>query len=421
MKPAPLRLIEKTLENGLRVVLVEDHRLPMAAVNVGYHVGGKDDPPGRSGFAHLFEHLMFKGTESGTETIDRLTEDVGGYNNAFTTDDLTDYHEVIPSNYLERIIWAEADRLRSLRVDEPNFETEREVVVSEYDQRILADPYGMLDVIVNRRAFTVHPYGRGVIGLPTDLYAADLSDVRLFHRTYYRPDNAVLVVAGDFEPTQLERWIDAYFGPLKPPAGPIPRVAAREPRQKSPQRERYVAANAPLGAVNVSFHICGVNDEDAFAFDVAETILAMGKSSRLYRSLVYEQRIASQVFCVADMREHGGLFQVQALLQPGTTAERAESAIGAELLKLASEPVGSEELDKVRAQILSALLRRRESCNDLAQSLVRAAILRGDPRAVDRDPAAYLAVSAADVTRVCATLRDEERITVEYVPAGAKA
>ncbi len=216
LDPLPFR--ERVLPNGLRAITLEDHRSATAAVNIAYRVGGKDDPPGRSGFAHLFEHLMFKGTKrTGAETIDRLTEDVGGFNNAFTTEDYTNYYEVIPSNYLETILWAEADRLSGLIVDATNFATERDVVISEYDQRILAEPYGMLGELASREAYRVHPYGRGVIGDPENLRAATLEDVRAFHATYYRPDNATLVVVGDFESDTVDKWIDEYFGSLARP------------------------------------------------------------------------------------------------------------------------------------------------------------------------------------------------------------
>src|SRR3979411_2052217 len=172
---APISFAARTLANGLRVILAVNRRVPSVAIDVAYRVGGKDDPPDRSGFAHLFEHLMFKGTaRTAPETIDRLTEDVGGYNTRFTSEDTTHYCEVVPSNRLERLLWAEADRLASLTVNAQNFATEREVVIGEYDQRILAEPYGMLDELVNREAYSVHPYRRGVIGSPAELNPAPL-------------------------------------------------------------------------------------------------------------------------------------------------------------------------------------------------------------------------------------------------------
>ncbi|MBV9438651.1 MAG: insulinase family protein, partial [Candidatus Eremiobacteraeota bacterium] len=237
IRVAPIVFSERTLGNGLRTILIPDRRVPSVAIDVAYRVGGKDDPPGRSGFAHLFEHLMFKGTSrTAPETIDRLTEDVGGYNNAFTSEDITNYYEVVPSHHLERLLWAEADRLASLTVNAENFATERDVVIGEYDQRVLAEPYGMLDELVNREAYAVHPYRRGVIGSPEELNAASLADVVAFHATYYRPDNAVVVVAGDLDVDETFGWIERYFGPIPTPASPIPRVRDVEPPQTAERR-----------------------------------------------------------------------------------------------------------------------------------------------------------------------------------------
>src|SRR5436309_2310737 len=195
---------ERTLPNGLQVVAVENHASPTVSVQVWYHVGSKDDPQGRSGFAHLFEHLMFKSTRyMKAETIERLTEDVGGASNAFTADDMTAYHEVVPSNHLERLLWAEAERMSNLNVDEGNFKSERAVVEEEYRQRVLASPYGRFYNAIAPSSYLVHPYKRPGIGSIEDLEASTLSDVVSFHSTYYRPDNATLVVAGDFDAKQL--------------------------------------------------------------------------------------------------------------------------------------------------------------------------------------------------------------------------
>src|ERR1043166_7771647 len=186
-----LKFTDRTLPNGLRVLTVEDHSSPTVAIQVWYHVGSKDDPPHRSGFAHLFEHIMFKSTKNmKSEMMDRLTEDVGGYNNAFTNDDVTVYHEVVPSNYLETLIWAEADRLSGLNVDDANFKSERDVVKEEYRQSVLAPPYGRFFYLLQAKSFSEHPYKRPTIGSIEDLDAASLKDVQEFHHTSHRPDKA---------------------------------------------------------------------------------------------------------------------------------------------------------------------------------------------------------------------------------------
>jgi zinc protease len=415
---ARIELDERTLPNGLRALLVPDRRVPSVAINVAYKVGGKDDPPGRSGFAHLFEHLMFKGTSrTAPETIDRLTEDVGGYNNAFTSEDITNYYEVVPSNHLERLLWAEADRLASLVVNAQNFATERDVVIGEYDQRILAEPYGMLDELVNREAFTVHPYRRGVIGSPDELNAAALGDVVAFHDTYYRPDNALLVVAGDLDPDETFAMIERWFGPIPTPPAPIPRVHAVEPPQTAERVVRHSAPNAPLPAAEEAYHIPAASHPDAAALDVLETLLGAGRSSRLYTSLVYEQQVATNAYAAADLREQPGLFGVRITCARGVELATARAALEAELERVRAEPPGDAELERVRTQIASSVVRSRQTNTGVALELVRATTERGDPELVNHDLERYLAVSAEDVQRVARTyLRPENRTVVEYLP-----
>src|SRR5256885_7079189 len=213
-----MKFRERTLSNGLRVLSVVDKSSPTVAINVWYHVGSKDDPDQRSGFAHLFEHIMFKSTKNmKAEMMDRLTEDVGGNNNAFTADDVTVYFEVVPSNYLETLLWAEAERLSGLTVDDADFHSERAVVEEEFRQSILAPPYGMFSYAMPQKSYSVHPYKRPTIGSIEDLDAATTENVRKFHETYYRPDNATLIVVGDFDPKQLDAWVDKYFATIAKP------------------------------------------------------------------------------------------------------------------------------------------------------------------------------------------------------------
>ena len=419
IRVAPFAYADRTLANGLRAIVIPDRRVPSAALNVAYRVGGKDDPPGRSGFAHLFEHLMFKGTtDTAPETIDRLTEDVGGFNNAFTTEDITNYYEVIPSNHLERLLWAEADRLAALTVNEDNFTTEREVVIGEYDQRILAEPYGMLDELVNREAYRVHPYRNGVIGSPAELNGASLADVVAFHATYYRPDNAVVVVAGDCDVEETFGWIERYFGRIATPASAIPRVRVVEPPQTAEREFTYRAANVPLPALEEAYHIPDAAHPDAAALDVLETALGAGRSSRLYTVLIYERQLATSAWASADLREQPGLFSVRVTCARGVALGDARAALREELERVRSEPLAEVELERVRTQIASALVRARQTNNGIATAFVRATTERGDPATVNGDLERYLAVSAADVQRVALTyLGAENRTVIEYLPA----
>jgi zinc protease len=349
--------------------------------------------------------------------MDRLTEDVGGFNNAFTAEDITNYYEVIPSNYLETLLWAEADRLASLDVNAANFVTERDVVIGEYDQRILAEPYGMLDEIVNREAYTLHPYRRGVIGDPENLQAATLDDVVAFHARYYRPDNAVLVVVGDLEPVQTNAWIDRYFGRIPCPAGAVPRVNVVEPPQVAERSFTYRAANVPLPAVDYVYHIPAASAPDAPILEVAEMILGAGKSSRLYHTLVYESQLGTAAYASADLREAPGLFEFRAIAAKGKALADVRAALDEQITRLQTEPVAAHELERAKTQIVSSFVRGRQTYNGIALSLVRAAVERGEPSAVNEDPARYAAVSAADIQRVAQTyFTAHNRTVVEYLP-----
>src|SRR5215211_2408936 len=258
-----LKFTDRTLANGLRVLAAPDPSSPTVAIQVWYHVGSKDDPLKRSGFAHLFEHIMFKSTKNmKSEMMDRLTEDVGGFNNAFTADDVTVYFEVVPSNYLETLIWAEADRLSGLNVDDANFKSERDVVKEEFRQGVLAPPYGRFEYLLQQKSFAEHPYKRPTIGSIEDLDAASLKDVQEFHSTYYRPDNATLVVVGDFDPKQLDGWVDKYFTPIAKPSRPLPRVSVKEPPRKSEIRVTEYGHN-DLPAVGFTYLTAKLSDADA--------------------------------------------------------------------------------------------------------------------------------------------------------------
>src|SRR4051812_44918555 len=289
----PLDFRERVLGNGLRVVTLEDHSSPTVSVQLWYEVGGKDDPIGRSGFAHLFEHLMFKSTKHlKSEQFDRMTEDVGGYNNASTREDVTNFFEVVPSNHLERLLWAEAERMVNLDVNEANFKSERSVVEEEYRQRVLANPYGRFYESFAPHSYAVHPYKRGTIGNIDQLEAASLDDVRTFHRTFYRPDNAILLVAGDFDPKQVDAWVDKYFGAIPKPATPLPRVSATEPARTRDVRVRETGPNVPLPAVAITWLAPPARSPDVAALKVAAAILGNGESSRINQALVYRAQMA---------------------------------------------------------------------------------------------------------------------------------
>ena len=416
-----LKFTDRTLANGLRVLTVEDHSSPTVAIQVWYHVGSKDDPNQRSGFAHLFEHIMFKSTKNmKSEMMDRLTEDVGGYNNATTNDDVTIYYEVVPSNYLETLVWAEADRLSGLNVDDPNFKSERDVVKEEYRQSVLAPPYGKFLYLLQEKSFSEHPYKRPTIGSIEDLDAASLADVQEFHSTYYRPDNATLVVVGDFDPKQLDTWVDKYFAPIAKPSRPLPRVGVKEPVRKSETRLTEYGSN-DLPAVGLTYLTTKRSDADADALRVASAILSAGESSRLYNALVYTQQIAAGIEADSNALEDTGLFILGAILSEGKKPEDAEKSLLAEIKKLQDAPVSAAELEKAKNQLITDQLRERETSDGKAQALGEAAVLLGDPARVNTDLARLQAVTAADIQRVMKKyFTDSNRLVLYYLPEATK-
>ncbi|HSL55605.1 MAG TPA: pitrilysin family protein [Pyrinomonadaceae bacterium] len=416
-----LKFTDRTLANGMRVLAAPDTSSPTVAIQVWYHVGSKDDPPNRSGFAHLFEHIMFKSTKNmKSEMMDRLTEDVGGFNNAFTADDVTVYFEVVPSNYLETLIWAEADRLSGLNVDDPNFKSERDVVKEEFRQGVLAPPYGRFEYLLQQKSFLEHPYKRPGIGSIEDLDAASLKDVQEFHSTYYRPDNATLVVVGDFDPKQLDAWVDKYFAPIAKPSRPLPRVTVKEPPRKSETRLTEYGTN-DLPAVGLTYLTPRQADADSDALRVADVILSGGESSRLYHSLVYTQQLAAEVNSSADTREDVSLFMLTAVLSEGKKVEDVEKAMLAEIKKLQDTAVSAAELDKAKNQIITNQLRQRETSNGKALALGEAAVLLGDAARVNTDLDRLQAVTAADIQRVMKKyFTDTNRLVLYYLPETSK-
>lgn len=409
---------ERTLANGMRVLSVVDKSSPTVAINVWYHVGSKDDPDQRSGFAHLFEHIMFKSTKNmKDEMMDRLTEDIGGQNNAFTSDDVTVYFEIVPSNYLETLLWAEADRLSGLNVNDGSFHSERDVVKEEYRQSVLAPPYGKFFYMMQQKSFAAHPYKRPTIGSIEDLDAATLENVQKFHATYYRPDNATLLVVGDFDPKQLDAWVDKYFGPIQKPNLPLPRVQTKEAERTGEKRFTEYGANVPLPGVGITYLIPSEKSEDAPALAMADIILSQGRSSRLYQSLIYQQQVAQSANANADLKEDAGLFQLTAIVAAGKKPDEAEAALRAEIKKLQDAPVSEAELEKAKNQIIAGQLRQRETNNGKANALGQAAVLLGDPNRVNTELEKLQAVTAADVQRVAKKyFTDQNRYVFFYLP-----
>ncbi len=425
-KPAvsvpPLNFQHETLPNGLEVYAVEDHSSPTVAVQVWYHVGSKDDPAGRSGFAHLFEHMMFKGNEHLTpDAFDNLTENIGGENNAFTADDVTVYHEVVPSNYLNPILWAEAERMSALALNDANFNSERDVVKEEYRQRILANPYGQFYLDTIKNSYTVHPYKRPGIGNIEELDASKLPEVKAFHATFYRPDNATLVVVGDFQPNELHDWIAKYFGAVKKPAEKIPRVTAQEPARTQDKEIVEYSPKPPLPAIAITWLGPSIRSDDTPALQLAAEILSGGDSSRLYQAMVYQQQIVQRVSFDAGLNQDLGLLTARLILASGKSPADAEKSFNAQIDKVLQDGVTEAELAKAKNRFLTGKLLERETNNGKASALGEAAVSYGDPNRVNTDFSKLQAVTTAQIKEVLNRyLSGKKKVVIEYLPEAMK-
>jgi zinc protease len=420
VRPPKLNYEITTLDNGLTVVLLEDHSTPIVHLQLWYHVGSKDERPGRTGFAHLFEHLMFKGSRNvGAEQHTSMISAVGGQSNAYTNDDTTVFWETVPAQYLPLVLWLEADRMASLRVDRAAFQTEREVVKEERRMRIENQPYGRLSEIIYRNAFTVHPYRHPTIGSMEDLEAASIEDVRDFYRTYYVPSNATLVLSGDFDPTEAMQIVMRTVGRVPKASQAVPRDLPKEPPQTA-ERRVTVEEPWPHPAVVVSHQITYDGHPDSYPLHIASKILSDGQSSRIYRKLVYEKGIALTAFGGGNIIEHPNLFFAVAILQPGHTPEEAQQALIAELDRLKNEPISEHELQRAKNQFARDYILGRETIQEKASQLAHAVVIHNDVATADGEFEIFMNLTAADVQRVARTyFTDQSRMVLTVLPKGA--
>ncbi|HVJ28133.1 MAG TPA: pitrilysin family protein [Vicinamibacterales bacterium] len=421
-RPAKLNYTMTTLANGLKVVLLEDHSTPIVHAELWYHVGSKNEKPGRTGFAHLFEHMMFKGSKNvEPEGHPSWISSVGGQSNATTNEDATIYWQTFPAQYLPLVLWLEADRMATLRIDEAVFKNEREVVKEERRMRIDNQPYGRLNEIVYDQAFTVHPYKHPTIGSMKDLEAASIEDVRDFFRTFYVPNNATLVLSGDFDSKEALAMVERYLGRVPKSDKPVPRDIPKEPAQTKERRVR-LEESWPLPAVIVAHHITFDGDPDSYPLHIASKVLSDGQSSRIYRQLVYEKQVALAAFGGGNIIEHPNLFFAVAIVQPGKTPEEASNALIAELDKLRKEPITPAELQQAKNQFARDYIFSRESNKDKANQLAHAAVIHNDIKTADGEFDIFMNITQADVQRVAQKyFTPENRLVITIMPKGASA
>ena len=421
VRPAKLDYRIHTLDNGLKVILSEDHSTPIVHVEMWYHVGSKNEPPGRTGFAHLFEHLMFKGSKN-VRTDQHLTfiSRVGGDGNAYTTEDATVFFQTVPSQYLPLVLWLEADRMATLRIDRRTLNSEREVVKEERRWRYESEPFGLLSEIVYDHAFNVHPYKHTAIGSMRDLEAASIEDVRAFYDTYYVPENATIVVVGDIDPDDTLQMIEHYLGRVPKALNAVPRDIPREPPPQGERRVTVEADNWPLPAVVVAHHITYDGHPDAYPLHIASKVLSDGQSSRIYRSLVYDEQLAVSAFGQGTLIEDPNLFYAVAVVQPGRRPDEAAAALMEELERLKQEAISDEELQRSKNQFARDYVIGRITNAQKAAHLAHAAVIHDDITTADGEFDIFMNVTKDDVQRVARTyFQDTNRLVLTILPRGS--
>jgi zinc protease len=405
-----------TLDNGLRVIVHEDNTTPMAVLNILYDVGARDEDPGQTGFAHLFEHLMFGGSVN-IPNYDGPLQRVGGENNAFTSNDITNYYIPLPSANLETAFWLESDRMLSLAFSEKSLEVQRNVVIEEFKQRYLNQPYGDVWLKLRPMVYKKHPYRWATIGKTIKhIEDAKIEDVKAFFKKHYNPQNAIMVVGGDVKTEDIKAMAEKWFGPI--PAGDrYVRNLPQEPAQNDERRET-VTAKVPLNDVYIAFQMEGRLDDSYYAVELMSDILSRGNSSRLYRSLVKDKPLFSEVHAYITGSLDTGMFVLEGKPLEGVSIEQAEQALWQEVEKLKTEEVPADELTKVKNKTESTLVFSEMSLLDKAMNLAFYELM-GDAANFNQESEKFLAVTAQQIKGYANTIfRKENSSTLVYLAQG---
>ncbi|MDH4069456.1 MAG: insulinase family protein [Ignavibacteria bacterium] len=410
----------EVLPNGLTVILHEDHSVPVVSVNVWYHVGSGREKPGRTGFAHLFEHMLFQGSEHvGDDQHFGYIQEAGGTLNGSTSNDRTNYYETVPSQFLEMALWLEADRMGFLlpAMTQEKLDNQRDVVKNERRQRTDNQPYGRAFERIQTLLYPDgHPYSWPVIGSMEDLSAASLDDVAEFFRTYYVPNNASLVIVGDFDPEQTMTWVREYFGPI--PAGDaIPTMEDVTAVLVDGKRD-MMEDRVQLPRLYLAWHSPPMATQGDAVFDILSDILAGGKSSRLYKSLVYDRQIAQDVSAFQYSRKLSGALIVTVTAKPDVTLSQIEEEVAKELRRLADEPPSARELERAQNSIRANFIYGLQSTAGKADRINGYQFFWGDPGAIRKDLARYEQVTAGDIQQAVRRYIGDGRVVFSVVPEG---
>lgn len=411
---------EFNLPNGLHVIVHEDHSVPIVAVTVMYHVGSKNEQADRTGFAHFFEHLMFEGTENIERfQYDKIVENAGGTLNANTTNDRTYYYEILPSNQLELGLWLESERMMHARVDSIGIATQKGVVIEEKKQNYDNRPYGSLLPELLSHAFTKHPYQWSTIGNAEHIMAAKDAEFKKFYDSFYVPNNAVLVLAGDIKFKDAKKLVEKYFKDIPSSSGEIYRPSEVEDIKTAEVRDT-IYDNIQLPAVIQAYHIPAIGSDDYYAVEMLSQLLATGQSSRLYKSLVDEQQLAIQVAAIPLPFEDPGLAITLALPNMGLDCAVLEAAMDKEIEKAQQELIPEKEFQKLKNQVENQIVAENSTIANRAQSLATNYTYFKNANRINTDLDKYLAVTREDLKRVANDyFRKDNRVVLYYLPKTA--
>lgn len=412
-----LEFTEFDLDNGLHVILHSDKSTPIVAISVMYHVGSKNEKEGRTGFAHFFEHLLFEGSENIPRgEFDKHITNNGGANNAYTSQDKTYYFDLLPSNQLELGLWLESERMLHAKVDIKGVETQREVVKEERRQRYENQPYGTFLLKALENSYTDHPYRWAPIGSMDDLNAAEEADYKQFYNDFYTPNNAVLSIAGDLDIAEAKKLVMKYFGTIPQKTKDIYRPSSQMAPITGVVRDT-VYDNIQLPAVMQTYRIPALGTPDFYAVDMLSTLLAGGRSSRLYKSLVDEQQLAIQTGNFAFDLEHPGLAIAFGICNQGVEPTQIQDAIDAEIAKVQNELIGEEEFQKLVNQKESSFIQSNSRIAGIAESLANYHMFYGDANLINTELDRYLKVTREDIQRVAKQyFTKDNRVILTYLP-----
>ncbi|CCG52425.1 Probable M16 family metallopeptidase precursor [Flavobacterium indicum GPTSA100-9 = DSM 17447] len=413
---------EYDLENGLHVVLHQDNSAPVVVTSVMYHVGAKDEQPNRTGFAHFFEHLLFEGTKNiGRGEWFKLVTANGGNNNANTTDDRTYYYEVFPSNNLELAIWMESERLMHPVINQIGVDTQNEVVKEEKRLRVDNQPYGNLLKAVKTNMFKVHPYRWTTIGEMEHLDAATLEEFQAFNKKFYVPNNAVLVVAGQFDSAQAKEWIKKYFGAI-PKGAPVTRQKFEEAPITQQINAKWEDPNIQIPMVVTAYRTPSMKTRDARILDMISTYLSDGKSSVLYKKLVDDKKMALQVSAFNYSQEDYGTYFIYGLPMGATTTDNLVSEIDAEIVKLQNDLISEKDFQKLQNKFENNYVSANASVEGIADNLATYYLLYGDINLINTEIDIYRSITREEIREVAKKyLNPNQRLLLNYEPAKEKA